>query len=49
VRLRPGALAVISLIASYALSVGVILILLAFRMRGWGKQPEKQPETLEAR
>jgi uncharacterized membrane protein HdeD (DUF308 family) len=41
VRSGDGALAVISLIAIYALFVGVILMLLAFRMRGWGKQPEK--------
>jgi hypothetical protein len=33
------------LIAIYAFFVGGILMLLAFRMRGWGKQPEK----LEAR
>jgi uncharacterized membrane protein HdeD (DUF308 family) len=40
---RPGAgaLAVISLIAIYALFVGGILMLLAFRMRRWGKKLEK--------
>jgi uncharacterized membrane protein HdeD (DUF308 family) len=41
VRPGAGALAVISLIAIYALFVGVILILLAFRVRGWGKKLEK--------
>jgi uncharacterized membrane protein HdeD (DUF308 family) len=40
---RPGAgaLAVISLIAIYAIFVGAILIVLAFRMRRWGKKLEK--------
>jgi uncharacterized membrane protein HdeD (DUF308 family) len=41
VRPGAGALAVISLIAIYAIFVGVILILLAFRVRGWGKKLEK--------
>lgn len=41
VRPGAGALAVISLIAGYALFVGVILMILAFRMRGWGKKLEK--------
>lgn len=41
VRPGAGALAVISLIAIYALFVGAILILLAFRVRGWGKKLEK--------
>jgi uncharacterized membrane protein HdeD (DUF308 family) len=41
--IRPGAgaLAVISLIAIYAIFVGGILIFLAFRMRRWGKKLEK--------
>jgi hypothetical protein len=30
------------LIALYALSVGGILIILAFRMRGWGKRLEER-------
>jgi uncharacterized membrane protein HdeD (DUF308 family) len=40
---RPGAgaLAVVSLIAIYALFVGAILMVLAFRMRRWGKKLEK--------
>ena len=41
VRPSVGALAVISLIAIYALLVGMILILLAFQMRRWGKKLEK--------
>jgi hypothetical protein len=32
---------VISLIAIYALFVGAILIILAFRLRGWGKKLEE--------
>jgi uncharacterized membrane protein HdeD (DUF308 family) len=41
VRPGAGALAVISLIAIYAVFVGAILIILAFRMRRWGKKLEK--------
>jgi uncharacterized membrane protein HdeD (DUF308 family) len=41
VRPSVGALAVISLIAIYALFVGMILILLAFQLRSWGKKLEK--------
>ena len=41
VRPGAGALAVISLIAIYAIFVGMTLIFLAFRMRGWGKKLEK--------
>lgn len=41
VRPGAGALTVISLIAIYALFVGVILMLVAFRVRGWGKKLEK--------
>jgi uncharacterized membrane protein HdeD (DUF308 family) len=40
-----GAPAVISLIASYALFVRVILMILAFRMRGRCKQPERLGAT----
>jgi uncharacterized membrane protein HdeD (DUF308 family) len=36
-----GAQAVVWLIAIYAFFVGGILMILAFRMRGWGKKPEK--------
>jgi uncharacterized membrane protein HdeD (DUF308 family) len=36
-----GAQAVIWLIAIYAFFVGLVLMLLAFQMRGWGKKPEK--------
>jgi uncharacterized membrane protein HdeD (DUF308 family) len=37
---RPGAgaLAVVSLIAIYAIVVGVILVFLAFRVRSWSKR-----------
>jgi len=41
VRSGAGALAISEVIASYALFVGGILIVLAFRMCGWGKQLEK--------
>lgn len=41
VRSGAGGLAVISLIAIYALFVGRILMILAFQMRGWGKKPER--------
>jgi uncharacterized membrane protein HdeD (DUF308 family) len=41
VRPGAGALAVVSLIAIYALFVGTILIILAFRVRGWGKKLEE--------
>jgi hypothetical protein len=41
VRSGAGALAVITLIAIYAISVGALLIALAFRMHNTGKRPEK--------
>jgi uncharacterized membrane protein HdeD (DUF308 family) len=41
VRPGAGALAVISLIAIYALFVGLIMIVLAFRMRRWSKKLKK--------
>ena len=41
VRPGAGALAAISLIAIYALFVGLILIVLAFRMRRWSKKLKK--------
>jgi uncharacterized membrane protein HdeD (DUF308 family) len=42
VRPGAGALAVISLIAIYAIFVGSILIVLAFRIRRWGKKLEER-------
>jgi uncharacterized membrane protein HdeD (DUF308 family) len=41
VRSGAGALAISEVIASYALSVGGILMILAFQMRRWGKQLEE--------
>jgi uncharacterized membrane protein HdeD (DUF308 family) len=45
VRSGAGALAVMPLIAIYALSVGGILLILAFRVRGRGKQQEELGAT----